>query len=79
MTRGRAKPSARERAGRVLDAFGVKAPPVPVKNIAESKGVSVRFVPLKDELSGMIFVQNALPVIVVNSLHPPNPISLAQK
>jgi Zn-dependent peptidase ImmA (M78 family) len=46
--------------------------PVPVERIAKALGAEVRFSPLDDELSGMIFVRNNRPVIGVNALHHPN-------
>jgi Zn-dependent peptidase ImmA (M78 family) len=72
MKRGRAKLDPEERASLVLEECGIKSPPVPVAEIAEGRGVAVRHMPLKDELSGMIFVKNDMPVIVVNSLHHAN-------
>ena len=69
MTRSR---DPRRRAREVLTEFGITRAPVPVREIAERKGITVRFVPLEDELSGMIFVKEDVPVIVVNSLQHPN-------
>jgi Zn-dependent peptidase ImmA (M78 family) len=69
----RARPTnPRQRARDVLRAYNVTTPPVPVIELAKSRGIDVRFVPLDDDLSGMIFLQNEAPVIVVNSLHHPN-------
>ncbi len=62
----------RKRAREVLKEFGVTSAPVPVDKIVEHKGITVRLVPLDDELSGMIFVKEGTPIIVVNSLHHPN-------
>jgi Zn-dependent peptidase ImmA (M78 family) len=41
---------------------------VDVDHIAQRKGITVRFVPLEEDLSGMIFMKDAA-IIVVNSLH----------
>lgn len=60
--------SARE----VLVKLGIKAMPVPVEKIAKALGAVVRFSPLDEELSGMIYVKDGVPVIGVNSLHHPN-------
>lgn len=60
--------SARE----VLVKLGIKALPVPVEKIAKALGAVVRFSPLDEELSGMIYVKDGVPVIGVNSLHHPN-------
>lgn len=72
MTRARGSRDPRKRAREVLAEFGIKRAPVPVDQIAKARGITVRFVPLEDELSGMIFVKDAVPIIVVNSLHHPN-------
>lgn len=60
--------SARE----VLVKLGIKAMPVPVEKIAKALGAVVRFSPLDEELSGMIYIKDGVPVIGVNSLHHPN-------
>lgn len=62
----------RVRAREVLKEFGISRAPVPVDKIAEHRGLTVRYMPLDDELSGMIFVKDGLPIVVVNSLHHPN-------
>lgn len=72
MTRTSGTRDPRKRARELLAEFGIKRAPVPVDKIAQKKGITVRFVPLEDELSGMIFVKDGVPVIVVNSLHHPN-------
>ncbi len=60
--------SARE----VLVKLRIKALPVPVEKIAKALGAVVRFSPLDEELSGMIYIKDGVPVIGVNSLHHPN-------
>lgn len=62
----------RQRAREVLKELGIFEVPVPVEKIAEDRGLTVRFMPLDDELSGMIFVKEETPIVVVNSLHHPN-------
>jgi Zn-dependent peptidase ImmA (M78 family) len=59
-------------AEKLVRDFGVRAPAVPVDRIAKSLGAQLRFSPLDDELSGMIFVKEGTPIIGVNSLHHPN-------
>ena len=44
----------------LLTENAVKAPPVPVQRIAKSRDVQLRYSPLDDELSGMIYVKGAL-------------------
>jgi Zn-dependent peptidase ImmA (M78 family) len=58
----------KKRAQEVLTELGITYGPVAVDYIAQKKGITVRFVPLKEDLSGIIFVKDS-PVIVVNSLH----------
>jgi Zn-dependent peptidase ImmA (M78 family) len=53
-------------------AFGTRGPPVLVDKIAKSLGAELRYSPLDDELSGMIFIKDGTPIIGVNSLHHPN-------
>ncbi len=50
----------------------VAAPPVPVERIVKTLGATLRFSPLDDELSGMIYVNDGKPIIGVNALHHPN-------
>ena len=46
--------------------------PIAVERVAKHLGAEVRFSPLDDELSGMIYIKNNVPIIGVNSLHHPN-------
>ena len=62
----------RARATAVLKKFGVTEVPVPVVEIAESLGAVVRFLPLEDTLSGMIYIEGTRTIIGVNSHHHPN-------
>ncbi len=59
-------------ARRLLQRCGVTTPPVPVEKIAKALGVQLRFSPLDDELSGIVFVRDGTPIIGVNVLHHPN-------
>jgi Zn-dependent peptidase ImmA (M78 family) len=61
-----------DRAQELLDRLGLRSLPIPVEKIAKSLGALVRFSPLDQELSGMIFVKDGSPIIGVNSLHHPN-------
>jgi Zn-dependent peptidase ImmA (M78 family) len=60
------------RAQELLATRGISAVPIPVEKIAKAQGVQVRFSPFDDELSGMIYIKNGIPIIGVNSLHHPN-------
>lgn len=55
----------------MLAELGITRGPVPVDYIARKKAITVRFVPLEEDLSGMIFMKD-VPIIIVNSLHHPN-------
>jgi Zn-dependent peptidase ImmA (M78 family) len=59
-------------ADAVLEKFGPVNAPVPVEKIAKSLGIQVRFSPLDDELSGMIFIKNGTPIVGINAIHHPN-------
>lgn len=59
-------------AQKLLDELGITALPVPLEKIARHLGAQLRFSPLDEELSGMIFVKGGVPIIAVNSLHHPN-------
>jgi Zn-dependent peptidase ImmA (M78 family) len=60
------------RAQEVLARLALKSPPTPVEKIAKALGAQVRFAPFDDELSGMIYIKDGVPIIGVNSLHHPN-------
>jgi Zn-dependent peptidase ImmA (M78 family) len=62
----------RAEARSLVAAHGVTAAPVPVDRLAKAMGISVRYAPLEDELSGMAFVKDGVRVIAVNALHHPN-------
>jgi Zn-dependent peptidase ImmA (M78 family) len=72
MTKATRSRNPRTRAAEVLRDAGVTTKPVPVDAIAQQKGIALRYMPLDDSLSGMIFLQNGVPTVVVNSLHHPN-------
>ena len=55
-------------ARQLLAELDISRCPVDVEHIARSKGITVRFVPLEEDLSGMIFIKDAA-IVVVNSLH----------
>lgn len=59
-------------AQELLARLAIKSPPIPVEKIAKALGAQVRFAPFDDELSGMVYVKDGVPIIGVNSLHHPN-------
>ena len=62
---------AKKRAQEVLAGLNITRGPVAVRDIVRKKGITVRYVPLGVDLSGMIFMKEGA-VIIVNSLHHPN-------
>lgn len=56
----------------ILHDLGVRAPPVPVDRIARNLGAQLRYSPLDEQLSGMIYISGQTPIIGINSLHHPN-------
>jgi Zn-dependent peptidase ImmA (M78 family) len=60
------------RVKEILEKLGIRTAPVSVERVAKFLGAQVRFSPLDDELSGMIFVNQGAPIIGVNSRHSPN-------
>ena len=60
------------RAQQLLARLDIKSAPTPVEKIAKALAAQVRFSPFDDELSGMIYIKDGVPIIGVNSLHHPN-------
>ena len=60
------------RAQDLLNRLGIESAPVNVEKVARTLGATIRYSPLDDELSGMIFIKDGTPIIGVNSLHHPN-------
>lgn len=60
------------KAQELLNELKISSLPVPVEKIAKALGIQIRFSPLDDELSGMIYIKDGVPIIGVNSLHHPN-------
>jgi Zn-dependent peptidase ImmA (M78 family) len=56
----------------LLAKMGVRSLPVPVDKVAKALGAQLRYSPLDEELSGMIYISDGVPIIGVNSLHHPN-------
>ena len=62
----------KELATGLLQTLNIRSAPVPVDKIAKALGVQLKFSPLDDELSGMIFIKDGTPIIGVNALHHSN-------
>jgi Zn-dependent peptidase ImmA (M78 family) len=61
-----------QEATKLLEKFDIVKPPVQVEKIARWLDAHIRFSPLDDEISGMIYIRDDIPIIGVNSLHRPN-------
>lgn len=59
-------------AQQLLARLGIQSAPTPVEKVAKALGAQVRFSPFDDELAGMVYVKDGVPIIGVNSLHHPN-------
>ncbi len=62
-------PKINKRADELLTQAGVTKAPVPVLEVAEKAGVTVKFGPLPDELSGFLLHEKGAVILGVNSLH----------
>lgn len=60
------------RARKLLDDLGIHTVPIPVDRIARSLGAQIRYSLLDEELSGLVCIQNGVPIIGVNTLHHPH-------
>lgn len=66
------KSTVEGKATELLRQLGITDAPIPVDLIAKRLGVEIRFSPLDDELSGMVFINDGKAIIGVNSMHHPN-------
>jgi Zn-dependent peptidase ImmA (M78 family) len=66
----RSKRTIEEEAQALLDKLEIRSIPVPLDRIARALGARVSYTPLDEELSGMVFIKDSIPIIGVNSLHP---------
>ena len=57
------------RAQGLLEQLDVHIIPVPVDKIARALGARLFYSPLDEELSGMVYIKDGVPIIGVNSLH----------
>ena len=56
----------------LLKRLNINRVPVPVERVAKAQGALVRYEPLDEELSGLIYIKQDVPIIGVNALHHPN-------
>ena len=64
--------SCEQQAERILKAANIDSWPIRVDRLAKEEGIKIRYEPLDDELSGMCFYKDGVPIIGVNSRHAPN-------
>lgn len=68
----KSKRTIEDEAHALLEELQVRSIPVPLDKIARALGARVSYSPLDEELSGMVFIQDGIPIIGVNSLHHAN-------
>jgi Zn-dependent peptidase ImmA (M78 family) len=61
-----------QHAADLLSKLEIQSAPTPVEKIARAMNAQVRFAPFDDDLSGMIYIKDGVPIIGVNALHHPN-------
>jgi len=71
MTRKR-KSSPAVHARNLLETLDIRTVPVPLEKVGEHFGAKIRFAPLDEELSGIIFIRDGVPIIGINAIHHPN-------
>lgn len=62
----------KQRVTKLLEEQGIHSAPVNVKKITKKLKAQVRYSPLDEELSGMVYIKDGKPIIGVNALHHPN-------
>lgn len=72
MSQSHRKMSPAKAAIELLEKLKITKAPVAVDKVAKYLGAVVLPAPLDDEISGMVFVKEKVPVIAVNSLHHSN-------
>ncbi|MCY4305435.1 MAG: ImmA/IrrE family metallo-endopeptidase [Aestuariivita sp.] len=66
------KDRARVAAQNVLTQHNIQRMPVPVEQIIKSRNIIFDCTPLKEDLSGMVYIQDGMTIIGLNALHHPN-------
>jgi Zn-dependent peptidase ImmA (M78 family) len=61
-----------KQAARLIRELKISTGPIPVEKVAKHLKALVRYSSFDDEISGMVFVKEGVPVIGVNALHHPN-------
>lgn len=64
--------SIEQQARDLLKELNLGSIPVPVDRIAHALGARVFYSALDEELSGMVYIRDSVPIIGVNSLHHPH-------
>lgn len=60
------------KAQELLVQLGINSFPTPLEKIAKALKAVLRYAPFNEELSGMVYIKDGIPIIGVNSLHHPN-------
>jgi Zn-dependent peptidase ImmA (M78 family) len=64
--------SCEQQAEEILRTENIDSWPVRIDRLAKGQGIKIRYEPLDDELSGMCFYKDGVPVVGVNARHAPN-------
>lgn len=64
--------SIEQQAQDLLERVNIQTVPVAVDKIAHTLGARVFYSALDEELSGMVYIKDSIPIIGVNSLHHPH-------
>lgn len=64
--------SIQNQVRKLLEQHEIRSAPVPIERILKALDTQVRFSPLDEELSGMVYVKDGTPIVGVNALHHPN-------
>src|SRR6516225_5201897 len=72
MSAGRRNTSPAAQARSLLDTLDIRTFPVPLDTVGKYFSAQIRRAPLDDELSGMIFIRDNVPIIGINATHHPH-------
>jgi Zn-dependent peptidase ImmA (M78 family) len=61
-----------QEARKLLEQLKITTPPVSIDKVVRHLKAQVRYSPLDGEISGMIYIQDNVPIIGINSLQHPN-------
>jgi Zn-dependent peptidase ImmA (M78 family) len=63
---------ARDRAKELISRYHITRPAIPIEDITKALGLSVQYSKLDNEISGMIYINDGVPIIGINVAHHEN-------